>query len=81
MITRLRLISRLGLGSLKRPKSIANGLFGFHVVTSERVLEGGDVAPGTGFVKFDVKVHDRIHGREGGYEETHIALRSLPKMI
>ena len=69
------------MGSLQRPESIANGLVGFHVVPSERVLEGGEVAPGTGFVKFDVKVHDRIHGREGGHEQVDIALRSLPKMI
>jgi hypothetical protein len=47
----------------------------------ERVLESGDVTAYTGLVKLDVKIHNCVHGREGGHEQTHIALGALPKMV
>jgi hypothetical protein len=69
------------LTSLKRSKSVTNRLLSFHVVPSERILESGNVTPCTRFIKLNVKVHDRIHGREGGHEQTHVAFRALPKMV
>src|SRR5262249_52791008 len=70
-----------GLASLKRPESIANGVFRFHVLPSKRVLESGHVTPCTRFIKLDVKIHNRVHSREGRHEQTHITLRGLPKMV
>jgi hypothetical protein len=54
------------------------GFFRFHVVPSKRVLESGDVTACTGLVKLDVKIHDCVHGREGGHEH-HEA--SQPKFL
>ena len=68
MIIRLKWISSVSPAGLKRTKSIANGFFRFHVVPSKRVLESGDVTACTGLVKLDVKIHDCVHGREGGHE-------------